>query len=169
MGEVALTKGRLVRSVPMVPDVAQALARLTQRGGLVGDDDPVFPSTVSARRVKAVLEQEDWSPAQDEILVGGFMDRSALRRRFKEAPDRAKLRPLRFHDLRHTFGTLVINAANPVEVQAWLGHADGRTTARYLHFKSRAGEAQRIAAAFRPTQPEAELEKALEVAVKAAD
>jgi integrase len=99
-------------------------------------------------------------------VVGGFMDRSALRRRFKEARDRAELRPLRFHDLRHTFGTLVINAANPVEVQAWLGHADGRTTQRYLHYKSRAGEAQRIAAAFSVGAPETELDRALEEAVE---
>ena len=51
-------------------------------------------------------------------------------------------------------GSLVINEASAVEVQAWLGHADARTTQRYLHYRSRAGEAQRIAAAFAVEQPE---------------
>ena len=50
----------------------------------------------------------------------------------------------------------MINEANPVEVQAWMGHADARTTARYLHHKSRAGEAKRIAAAFAVVQPDLE-------------
>jgi integrase len=35
---------------------------------------------------------------------------------------------LRFHDLRHTFGSLAITRANIVEVQAWMGHADIQTT-----------------------------------------
>src|SRR5436190_21741252 len=34
-------------------------------------------------------------------------------------------------------------------VQAWMGHADQRTTARYLHYKERVDEADRLAAAFR--------------------
>ncbi len=36
----------------------------------------------------------------------------------------AGLRPLRFHVLRHTFGSLAINRASIVQVQAWMGHAD---------------------------------------------
>jgi integrase len=34
--------------------------------------------------------------------LGGYLDGSALRRRYDKARDRAGLRPLRFHDLRHT-------------------------------------------------------------------
>jgi integrase len=35
-------------------------------------------------------------------VLGRRLDGSALRRRFKRARDAADLRPLRFHDLRHT-------------------------------------------------------------------
>jgi integrase len=40
---------------------------------------------------------------------------------FIAARDAAGLRPLRFHDLRHTFGSLAINRASIVQVQAWMG------------------------------------------------
>jgi integrase-like protein len=57
---------------------------------------------------------------------------------------------LRFHDLRHTFGSLAINRASIVQVQAWMGHADAKTTMRYLHHKSQEDEAELLADAFRP-------------------
>jgi integrase len=62
----------------------------------------------------------------------------------------ASAEPLRFHDLRHTFGSLAINKGSLVQVQHWLGHADIETTARYLHHKRRRDEAQLLAGAFRP-------------------
>jgi len=58
------------------------------------------------------------------------------------------VRPLRFHELRHTFGSLAINRASLIDVQAWMGHADIKTTMRYLHHKSRADEAELLSAAF---------------------
>src|SRR5207302_2808759 len=82
-------------------------------------------------------------------LAGDPLDDSALRRRFKAAVKRAKLRPLRFHDLRHTFGSLAIDRASIVQVQAWMGHSDVKTTMKYLHYKSRSGEATMLADAFR--------------------
>jgi integrase len=79
---------------------------------------------------------------------GDWLDGSALRRRFVAACERAELRVLRFHDLRHTFGSNAINRANLVQVQAWMGHADHRTTMRYLHHKSLDAEADLLAGAF---------------------
>jgi integrase len=108
----------------MVREVAELLARLGQRGYLVDRDDPVFPGD------------------------GGWLDGSALRRRFVAACERAELRVPRFHDLRHTFGSNAINRANLVQVQAWMGHADHRTTMRYLHHKSLDAEADLLAGAF---------------------
>jgi integrase len=75
-----------------------------------------------------------------------------VRRRFVAARDAAGLRPLRFDDLRHTFGSLAINRASIVQVQAWMGHADAKTTMRYLHHKSQEDEAELLADAFRPTR-----------------
>jgi integrase len=54
---------------------------------------------------------------------GEFLDGSALRRRYKKALVKAELRPLPFHGLRHTFGSIAINQATIVQVQAWMGHA----------------------------------------------
>lgn len=81
---------------------------------------------------------------------GEFLDGSALRRRYKKALKDAKLRPLRFHDLRHTFGSIAINQATIVQVQAWMGHADIQTTMKYMHHRSRAGDARLLSAAFTP-------------------
>lgn len=36
------------------------------------------------------------------------------------------------------------------ELQEWLGHADYRTTTRYLHYRARGDEARRLSAAFSP-------------------
>lgn len=118
---------------PMVEPVAQALARLAQREHFTARDDLVFPG-----------------------VVGSFLDGSALRRRYKAAAKRADLRPLRFHDLRHTFGTLAINHASLVQAQHWMGHADIQTTSKYLHYRSRAGEAKLLAEAFRVRAPAGE-------------
>lgn len=66
------------------------------------------------------------------------------------AQQRAGLRPIRFHDLRHTFGTLAVRGAESiVELQAWLGQAEVRTTMRYTHYREQKDAAERLAAAFR--------------------
>jgi integrase len=122
-GALTTPKSGRARTVPMVPDVAEALAHL--RPFLVGDADLVFPGIDSA-----------------------YLDGSALRRRYKAALKRAGLRELRFHDLRHCFGSLAINALTILEVKEAMGHADVKTTMRYLHHRSRADEARRLAAAF---------------------
>jgi integrase len=56
------------------------------------------------------------------------------------------------HDLRHTFGTIAIEQASIVQVQAWMGHADVQTTMKYLHHRSKAGDARLLSAAFEPTK-----------------
>jgi integrase len=76
-------------------------------------------------------------------------------RRYKLALKHAGLRDLRFHDLRHTFGTQVIATASILQVKAWMGHADVDTTMRYLHFAPSAQDAELVARAFAGAQPEA--------------
>jgi integrase len=128
-GQLTTPKSGKVRSVPMAPDVSEALARLGQRLDWVGDDDLVFPGE-----------------------AGSYLDGSALRRRYGTALARAGLRPLRFHDLRHTFGTRMIAKADIRRVQEWMGHADVQTTMRYLHYAPRADDAALVAEAFRVEQ-----------------
>jgi integrase len=124
-GQLTTPKSGKVRSVPMAPDVASALARLGARQNWTGDDDLVFAGE-----------------------AGGFLDGSALRRRYKATLRRAGLRALRFHDLRHTFGTRMIAKADIRRVQEWMGHADIQTTMKYLHYAPRAEDARLVAEAF---------------------
>jgi integrase len=77
-----------------------------------------------------------------------------------EALEEAGLRRLRFHDLRHTFGSIAINRASLVQVKEWMGHADIKTTERYLHFKERGDEADLLANAF-GAPPQTELPRLL--------
>jgi integrase len=128
-GQLTTPKSGKVRSVPMAPEVAHALARLGQSRQHVGEDDLVF-----------------------ERVPGSYLDASALLRRYKAALKRAGLRPLRFHDLRHTFGTRVIVKADIRRVQEWMGHADVQTTMRYLHYAPRHDDAKVVAAAFASDQ-----------------
>ena len=129
-GALTSPKSGKVRAVPMAPAVAEALARLSQREHWTRDDDLVFPGA-----------------------AGGYLDASALLRRYKRALGAAGLRPLRFHDLRHTFGTTMIRKADIVRVQEWMGHADIETTRKYLHFAPRPDDARLVAQAFAVDQP----------------
>jgi integrase len=74
-GVLTTPKSGKVRSVPMAPEVATALARLAARDYWTGDDDLVFVG-----------------------IVGDHLDASALYRRYKLALRRAGLRDLRLHD-----------------------------------------------------------------------
>ena len=124
-GALTSPKSGKVRAVPMAPAVSEALARLSQRSHWTGDDRLVFPGA-----------------------TGSYLDASALVRRYKRALAAAGLRPLRFHDLRHTFGTTMIRKADIVRVQEWMGHANIETTRKYLHFVPRPDDARIVAEAF---------------------
>jgi integrase len=125
-GALTTPKSGKVRAVPLSPDVASALAALGRRGEFEDDDDLVFVGA-----------------------TGSYVDGSALRRRYKHALGSAGLRQLRFHDLRHTFGTRMIAKADIRRVQEWMGHADIQTTMRYLHYAPRDEDAALVAEAFR--------------------
>jgi hypothetical protein len=79
----------------MTPAVVDALAALKDRGYLSEDGDLVFCNTAGAR-----------------------VDSWALRRRFYVAIKRAGLRRIRFHDLRHAFGTAAIGVLDAYRVQS---------------------------------------------------
>jgi integrase len=57
-----------------------------------------------------------------------------LRWVFEEAVEKAGIRDLRFHDLRHTFASrLAQNGIDPYTVQKLMGHTSFSTTQRYAH------------------------------------
>src|SRR5215208_5166457 len=67
--------------------------------------------------------------------TGRPYDASKSRVRFKQALKRAGLRDLRFHDLRHTYGTLMAAVGTPLRtLQGWMGHRDYKTTEIYADF-----------------------------------
>ena len=124
-GYLTTPKSGKVRSVPMAPDVASALARLSQRERFTDVDDFVFSGQ-----------------------AGIPLDGDALSKRYEDALQRAGLRRLRFHDLRHTFGTRMIAKADIRRVQEWMGHADIQTTMKYLDYAPRREDAELVVLAF---------------------
>jgi integrase len=124
---------RSSRSVPMADRVAGELERHFKRSAYQGDEDLVFchPQT------------------------GHPLDASKLRKRYKKALKAAALRELRFHDLRHTFGTHCAAAGVPMRtLQEWMGHRDIKTTLIYADYAPSTQEKAMVENAFKA--PEAE-------------
>jgi integrase len=118
---------RSTRSVPLTRRVAAELERLSQDSPYKGDDDLVFAHP----------------------LTGKPIDRSKLLKRFKAALKRAEVRPVRFHDLRHTFGTRMAAAGIPMRtLQEFMGHRDFKTTLIYADYAPSAGEVELVEEAF---------------------
>lgn len=115
------------RVVPMGDPAAQVLERVSKRDEKTGPRDLVFIGKRSEH-------------------VNG----SALYRRYVKARDAVREQDgdcpaLVFHDLRHTFGSLLASAGVPiVSIQSYMGHADIATTSIYLHFIPRAAAAAEI-------------------------
>lgn len=125
---------RSSRSVPMTDRVAGELERHFQRSAHQADEDLVFchPQT------------------------GNPLDASRLRKRFGEALARAGLRRIRFHDLRHTFGTHCAGAGVPLRtLQEWMGHRDAKTTQIYADYAPTARYHSAIAEEEEPPAPPA--------------
>ena len=101
----------------------------------------VSTKTFASRRLPMPAEVERRLPASGDGLVfsttyGNPVRSAAFRSRvFLPACDRAGVRPLRVHDLRHTCASLLAsNGASPKSVQSWLGHQDLRVTMNtYTH------------------------------------
>jgi integrase len=88
--------------------------------------------------------------------LGVVLDPAKVRKRFQAAARRAGLRPVRFHDLRHTFGTRMAAAGAPLRwIQEWMGHSDYRTTSLYADYAPDLSQAVQWAArAFDNTTPD---------------
>lgn len=122
-GSFGLTKSGRGRSVPLVPQAAQALENLSRREHFTDPDWLVFCNS-----------------------VGGVIDGTVLYRRFLEAAEKAGLRRLRFHDLRHTFGTMAVQVWPLTDVQAYMGHASIQTTLIYVHHVPHTDAAEKLGA-----------------------
>jgi integrase len=132
-GEFGTPKSkRSSRSIPLARRLAGDLDRLHQSSGYQGDGDLVFghPHT------------------------GSPLDRSRLLKRFKAAVRRAGVREIRFHDLRHTFGTQMAAQGVPMRtLQEMLGHRDFKTTLIYADYAPNVREIEWVEAAFTTPAP----------------
>jgi integrase len=75
-----------------------------------------------------------------------------LRRRYEQARDAAELPALRFHDLRHTYGSLLVEGGiDLISVKAAMGHSQISTIERYLHARPATELAERFTSALGPS------------------
>lgn len=118
---------RSSRSVPLADRMAADLEHLFQRSAFQSDDDLVFGNPQTGRPLA----------------------RRAVLKRFKANLSRARVREVRFHDLRHTFGTRMAQAGVPARtLQKWMGHRDAKTTAIYADYQPSQREAELVERAF---------------------
>ena len=128
-GEFGTPKSkRSSRSVPLADRVAGELDLLHRETPYGSDDDLVFAHPHTGKPI----------------------DRSKLLKRFKSALRLGEIREVRFHDLRHTFGTRMAAQGVPMRtLQEMLGHRDFKTTLIYADYAPSAREAEWVEAAFR--------------------
>jgi integrase len=108
---------------------------------------------VLAAELERHFKRSDWQADDDLVFAnpdtGKPLGRTKLVKRYKEALTRAGVRPVRFHDLRHTYGTTMASHGVPLKaLQEWLGHRDSRTTDRYADYAPGQREAEFVDAAF---------------------
>jgi integrase len=132
-GTRSTPKGKRARSVPLVAPLSQRLAALATRATFAGEQDDVFCTAlggrVSDKRIRAVF------------YAG--LDRAGLS--YKRATTDTHgnpQEPVRLHDLRHSFCSWAVNVWPITKVQEFAGHADIKTTRRYVHHQTKAEDAE---------------------------
>ncbi len=115
-GKINLTKSGKVRKVDVSDSLMSALLdlRRKRKEALLARGQNELPAT-------------DWIFENEE---GGFHDMKNLKKRhFQKCLEKAGLRQIRFHDLRHTFASLLLqNGESPTYVKDQLGHASIKMT-----------------------------------------
>jgi integrase len=133
-------RGLKVRNIDVGVGVVRFEDGCTTRGGHAGNKGRRVRSVPMSDNVRAVLwpyckgRPADALVFEHEAKPGEPICGTSLYRRFQSAAKRAGLPVLRFHDLRHSFGTQAIRVFNIYEVQRMMGHRHITTTERYLHY-----------------------------------
>lgn len=109
------------RTTPIVLELRRALDEL----GHESDDGCVF--TAEGSRPAGDRFRQAFYTALDAVGLGHLRNGD---------------RPIRVHDLRHTFASLAIGGGAPITaVQAWCGHSSLAITSRYSHWQDGADDA----------------------------
>lgn len=112
LGEITTTKSKKIRRVDLSPQLLAVLQRLRE-----------------IRQLEAMSAGEEVSPWVFLSPEGHRWDDRNLRRGFYDCLDKAGVRQVRFHDLRHTYASLMAEAgAPPKYVQEQLGHSSIQVT-----------------------------------------
>lgn len=106
---------RSTRDVPIARPLLAALREYKLQHPTSGDEDALFwpGRTVGSHAV-------DWSRVFDVASFRRNYLRPALRR--------LGMAEMRFHDLRHTYASLMLTTFEAREVSHWMGHANTSTT-----------------------------------------
>ena len=127
-GQLGPPKSGRIRSVPLINQAARVLEGLSQRGEFTQPEDLVFCSPTGEHFHDDQLRDRFYAA----LIAAGLGDK------------RTGSDPIVFHDLRHTFGTLAVEAWPLHDVQAYMGHADIHTTMIYVHHQPKAAAADRL-------------------------
>jgi integrase len=118
------------RSIPLADRLGGELDRLHQATAYPADEDLVFANPHTGRP----------------------MNGNAVLKSYQRALESAGVRRVRFHDLRHTFGTRMAAAGVPMRtLQEWMGHRDYKTTLIYADYAPGAHEVDLVNGAFSGT------------------
>ena len=152
--------GQRTRPLPMYLDFLEPAFRLSLETGLrrgelialIWADIDLAQGTLTVQGAGAKSSQTRTIPLMEKTLVmlarwktesGGTgrvfpgVTANTLKYRWTALLKAAKVKPLRWHDLRHSYASRLIMAGAPLPtVQRLMGHADIKTTARYLHANS---------------------------------
>jgi len=109
-------------------------ARIIEVTGTKGGKDRIIP--INAALYLELRKLKNQNGTSDYVFVnpktnGPYGD---VKNAFNAACERAKIEGLRFHDLRHTFATRLVQAGvDIITVKELLGHSSVRVTERYTH------------------------------------
>lgn len=113
-----------IRTFPLIPDIERMLLRQKEK---IEDNKKLYGNTYSREYQEYVCVDER----------GVLLFPQRITYRFSVILQRNNLRKIRFHDLRHTCASILINNGNHLkEIQEWLGHSNFSTTANiYAHLE----------------------------------
>lgn len=115
------------------------LDRVTRKRGTLKTDSSERFIYLTDSQINILKEHRNQQIVKSNIVcastIGTYLEPRNIRRTMLIICKRADLEPIRFHDLRHTHGTLFLQVTKDVKAtQQRLGHADVRMTLdRYVH------------------------------------